>query len=133
MSDSLSGRRILVVEDSPLIADVLADMLRDMGCEVVGPTGNMAFARELATNEAFEAAIIDINIRGGKIFPVADTLAERGIPFLLASGYADWSMPDNLQERPRLAKPYTAGIVREELEKLFGTPDRADAEPDTGP
>jgi CheY-like chemotaxis protein len=120
MSDTLSGRRILVVEDSPLIADVLADMLRDFGCEVVGPTGNMAMARELSAEAECDAAIVDINIRGGKVFPAADTLAERGIPFLLASGYADWSMPDHLKGRPRLAKPYTAGLVRQALEDLFG-------------
>ena len=123
MSIDLAGQRILVVEDSPMIATMLDDMLRDMGCMVVGPTGNVAVAVQLVERETIHAAIIDINIRGGKVFPAADALAARDIPFLLASGYADWTMPENLQDRPRLAKPYTAAIVERELRALLGEGD----------
>lgn len=119
MSIDLTGRRILVVEDSPMIATVLDDMLRDLGCMVVGPVGNVAIAVELAGRETIDAAIIDVNIRGGKVFPAADALAARDIPFLLASGYADWSMPEYLQGRPRLAKPYTAAMVESALRNLL--------------
>lgn len=116
---NLEGRRILVVEDSPLIAIVLQDMLQDMGCSVAGPTGNLANAAELAEREKLDAAIIDINIRGAKVFPVADLLAQRDIPFLLASGYADWTLPEHLRERPRLTKPYSADTVERALRKLL--------------
>lgn len=119
MAENLAGRRILVVEDSPLIAEVLADMLTDLGCVVVGPTGSMAIALELARDERLDGAVIDVNIRGGKVFPAADTLAARDIPFLLASGYADWTLPEHLRDRPRLTKPYTAAIVEQQLRKLF--------------
>jgi len=115
----LQSRRILVVEDSPVIALVLDDMLTDLGCIVVGPAQNMAVAIELAAGETFDAAVIDINIRGGKIYPVAETLRDRGIPFLLASGYADWTMPPEWQERPRLTKPYTIETVERALKTLF--------------
>ena len=115
----LAGRRILVVEDSPVVADAAEDMLSDMGCAVVGPATNMAAALQLAGDEPLDAAIVDINIRGGKVFPVLRILHGRSVPFLLTSGYADWSMPEEWQGQPRLAKPYTPGQLREGLLELL--------------
>ena len=115
---ALDGRRILVVEDSPVVAAACEDMLRDMGCAVVGPAGNMAAALQMAKEDC-DAAIVDINIRGGKAFPVLRILGQRGVPFLLTSGYADWSMPEEWQSLPRLAKPYTPNMLRESLLKLL--------------
>lgn len=115
----LASRRILVVEDSPVIGIVLQDMLQDFGCVVVGPAGNMAVALELSAGKELDAAILDINIRGGKIYPVATTLAERGIPFLLASGYADWTLPPEFEDRPRLVKPFSPEEVEGKLAALF--------------
>jgi CheY-like chemotaxis protein len=117
---NLTGRRILVVEDSPLIAAVLEDMLTDLGCKVVGPTGNIAFAVELAGREEMDAAVIDLNIRGGKVYPVADVLIGRGIPFLIASGYADWTMREDLQHRPRVTKPFAQEVLKQQLLTLLG-------------
>src|SRR5918997_4411675 len=111
----LEGRRILVVEDSPVVAEACEDMLRDMGCAVVGPATNRAAALQMASEEPLDGAIVDINIRGGKAFPVLRILHGRDVPFLLTSGYADWSMPEEWREQPRLAKPYTANQVRESL------------------
>jgi CheY-like chemotaxis protein len=116
----LDGRRILVVEDSPVVAVACEDMLRDMGCVVIGPATNMAAALQLATEEQLDGAIVDINIRGGKAFPVLKILAGRGVPFLLASGYADWSMPEEWRECPRMAKPYSPNLLRESLITLLG-------------
>lgn len=119
MTDELDGRRILVVEDSPVVADDSADILRDLGCTVVGPAGTMASALQLAEEEDVDAAIVDINIRGGKSYAVLKILEERKIPFLLTSGYADWTMPEEWLERPRLLKPYTANMLRESLAALL--------------
>ena len=119
---TLDGRRILIVEDSPVVAQACEDMLRDMGCVPVGPAINMATALQLATDEALDAAVVDINIRGGKAFPVLKILADRGIPFLLASGYADWSMPDEWQGHPRLAKPFSPHLLRNSLTDLLPPP-----------
>jgi CheY-like chemotaxis protein len=113
---SAEGRRILVVEDAPMIALDLEEMLRDLGWDVVGPTGNFAIALQLATDEPLDAAVVDINIRGGKVYPVARTLAARGIPFLLASGYADRTLPPDLADRPCLEKPYNPA----NLERMLG-------------
>jgi CheY-like chemotaxis protein len=119
MANDLKGRRILVVEDSPVIAMATEDMLQDLGCEVVGPAGNLAEATELAEKEALDAAVIDLNIRGWKAFSVVDVLIGRGIPFLMASGYASWDLPEHLEDCPRLPKPYGPAKLKQELQKLF--------------
>ena len=116
---ALSGRRVLVVEDSPVVAAAAEDMLSDMGCVVVGPATTMAAALEMAGEEQLDAAVVDVNIRGGKAFPVLRILRDRSIPFLLTSGYADWTMPKEWQDQPRLAKPYTPNQLRESLLELL--------------
>lgn len=115
----LQDRRVLVVEDSPVVAEDTEQMLAEAGCFVVGPATTMADARQLAEKEQFDAAIVDINIRGGKAFPVLRILEEREIPFILTSGYADWSMPEEWQERPRMQKPYNPLMLREKLIELL--------------
>jgi CheY-like chemotaxis protein len=115
----LGGRRILVIEDSPVVAPFIADVLGDLGCSVVGPAPNMAAARELLDGEDFDAAILDVHIRGERVFPLCDLLAAKGVPFVLTSGYADWQMPEKWQDRPRLQKPYTIEQVEEALNGLL--------------
>ena len=118
--DRIKGARVLLVEDSPVVSDATADMLSDLGCEVVGPAGTMAPALTLASEEQLDAAIVDINIRGGKAFSVLSLLRQRGVPFLLTSGYADWTLPEEWQDCPRLPKPYSEGGLRDAIERLLG-------------
>ena len=120
MASKVSGRRIFVVEDSPVVADDSAEILQELGCTVIGPAGTMASALQLAEAEEFDAAIVDLNIRGGKSFAVLKILQARGIPFLVTSGYADWTMPEEWMERPRLPKPYTPDMLRTKLGELLG-------------
>lgn len=115
----LNDRRVLIVEDSPVIAEDTAQMLVEIGCFVVGPATNMHDARQLAEKEQIDAAVVDVNIRGGKVYPVLRILEDRGIPFVLTSGYADWSMPDEWQDRPRVGKPYNPLMLREKLIELL--------------
>lgn len=116
----LKGCRILIVEDSPVVAPFTADVLGELGCEVVGPAPNMAAARDLLDSEQFDAAIMDVHIRGERVFPLCDLLAARGVPFILTSGYADWQqMPGKWQDRPRLAKPYTMDQIEQALTALL--------------
>lgn len=119
--NALSGKRILVVEDSPVVADVSAVMLEDMGCLVRGPAVNLASALQLAEAEELDAAIVDINIRGDKAYGVLRILQRRSIPFILTSGYANWSLPDEWAEAARLAKPYTQIMLRESLAELLSS------------
>ena len=115
----LSGKRILVVEDSPVVGPFTADLLEDLGCEVVGPAPNMAAARELIEEVEFDAALMDVHIRGERVFPLCEALEAKGLPFVLTSGYADWTMPDKWRNRPRLQKPYTIADVRDSLSELL--------------
>ena len=115
----LTGRRILLVEDSPVIAPFTADMLNDLGCDVVGPAPNMAAARELVDAGEFDAALVDVHIRGERVFPLCEMLEAKNLPFVFTSGYADWQMPEKWRERPRLQKPYTVGQIEEALAALF--------------
>ena len=117
-ASDLKGKRILVVEDSPVVGPFTADLLDDLGCVVVGPAPNMAAARELVEEGDFEAAMMDVHIRGERVFPLCEMLEEKDIPFVLTSGYADWTMPDKWRDRPRLQKPYTIDDVRDALAKL---------------
>lgn len=111
----LAGRRILVVEDEMLIVIEIEDILAALGCVVVGPTGRLNEALYMADNSEIDAAILDITIRGDKVFPVAEKLIERGVPFIFASGYADWALPPSMQDHPRLTKPFLARELEDHL------------------
>src|SRR5438046_4502239 len=119
---NLAGRRILLVEDSPVVGPFTADLLQELGCEVVGPAPNMAAARELVDGGGFDAALMDIHIRGERVFPICEVLEAKGLPFVLTSGYADWQMADKWNERPRLQKPYKLDQVRQALSEALNPP-----------
>jgi two-component SAPR family response regulator len=110
--------RILVVEDETLIALMIEDTLIELGCEIVGPTGKLDMALQLTKEGNFDAAILDVTIRGGKVYPVAEQLAERGIPFVFASGYGDWALPETLRNKPRLMKPFTVSALEGQIRFL---------------
>ncbi len=129
MSD-LKGLRVLVVEDSPVVAMSLCDMLEDLECVVAMTAPNMATALEAIENTEFDAAIVDLNIRGMKSYSLLRMLDQRKVPFLISSGYADWTMPEEWRDRPRLPKPFSASLLRLRLDELLhpGATD-ADGEP----
>jgi CheY-like chemotaxis protein len=103
----LENRRILVVEDEYLLADDMAQVLANMGANIVGPvpTKDRALALILS-GEPLDAAVLDINLRGETVFPVADALTARAIPFVFATGYAQTSIPAAYQAVPRWEKPF---------------------------
>jgi two-component SAPR family response regulator len=124
----VTGCRVLVVEDETLIAVLIEDILGAMACKIVGPAGKLETALQLARDEAFDIAILDITVRGGKVYPVAEQLMERGIPFVLASGYGDWALPPSLRHQRRLMKPFTAAALEEQVRLLCveaGRPGKA--------
>jgi DNA-binding response OmpR family regulator len=117
-NDNLAGCRILVVEDETLIAILIEEALQELGCVVVGPVARLDAALRLASSEALDAAVLDVTVRGGHIQPVAEQLLARAIPFILASGYGDWSLPENLRDQPRLTKPFAQRQLEEQIRKL---------------
>ncbi len=106
MSDELSGKRILVVEDEPILAMCVEDMLRDMGCIVVGPALRLDEAEILARSEAVDGAVLDVNMGEGLSFPVADILLHRKIPFCFSTGYGEAGIALGYEMAPVLQKPY---------------------------
>ena len=111
----LSGLKILVVEDEPLLAMTLKDVLTASGCTVVGPASTVKLGMRLIEKEAVDGAILDVNLRGEMVFPLADTLAERSIPFVYVTGYSNLLRACN-HGRPVLQKPYT----NQQLLKIVG-------------
>ncbi|MFZ3485498.1 response regulator [Sphingomonas sp. 3-13AW] len=120
IDDCLRNRRILVAEDEYLIADDLRDALTAAGAEVLGPfptvTDAIAF---VDAGTAIDAAVLDINLRGDMIFPVADALRARGVPFVFATGYDEWSLPERFSGATRLEKPVSAHRVTAAIRPLF--------------
>ena len=113
---SLGGTRVFVVEDEALILYTLQDMLEELGCEVVASALRIDDALSKVGALAFDVAILDVNVAGERIDPVADVLANRGVPFLFATGYGARSLPENHRERVVLAKPYRTGDLRAALD-----------------
>ena len=113
------SRRILLIEDSPVVAPYTVDVLTELGFTVVGTAPNMASARELIDSEKIDGALVDIHIRGERVFPLCELLAAKSIPFVLTSGYADWDMPEKWEDCPRLQKPYTIDQVADAMAALF--------------
>lgn len=118
METSDLGFRILLVEDEPMIAMVAEDTIEMMGCQIVGPVAKLDDALALAIKGDFDCAVLDINIRGGNSYAVADLLLKRGCPFLFTTGYSDWSMPKHLVGEKRLTKPYSSRQLESELRLL---------------
>lgn len=120
MTASAAGRRtrILVVEDEPMIAFVIEDAIDAIGGEMLGPIGQLDEAMVAARNAVFDCALLDVNICGRQVFPVAEILLERGIPFAFATGYALVSLPAHLAGVPRLTKPYTTAELEHVLMSL---------------
>jgi CheY-like chemotaxis protein len=108
--------RVLVVEDEYLIRMLVEDMLADLGYAVAAAVGTMAEASELAATGDFSAAILDVNLDGNEIFPVADILSGRGVPFVFVTGYGERSLPEPYRDRPALQKPFPA----DQLEAALG-------------
>jgi CheY-like chemotaxis protein len=119
IQDSPAGLRILVVEDEMLIAILIEDMLQDLGCHVVGPVSRLDAALRLAHEEPLNAAILDVRIRGGQVYSVAEELLARNIAFVLASGYGDWALPESLRDQPRLTKPFRQHDPEEQVRPLM--------------
>lgn len=107
-------QRILVVEDEFLIAIHVADIMADLGFVVAGPVGNVGQAMALTCEDRIDGAILDVNLSGQLVYPLAQTLAERRIPFILTSGYDTSGLPAEWRDRPHLRKP----VVERDLARL---------------
>jgi len=115
---TLTGLRVLVVEDEMLVAMLLEDMLSDFGCSIVGPAPTIGEALPLAMEAEIDAAVLDLNLGGQPIFPVADALRARGVPYIFASGYGDSGLSDAHRGAPMLQKPFRQADLEKALAGL---------------
>lgn len=107
-----AARNILLVEDEPLIAMMLEDLLVGLGHDVVGSVDNVADALARIAAGGFDYVVLDVHLRDGEsCWPVADALADRGIPFLLASGGGADIPPERHRAAPVLSKPFTGAEI----------------------
>jgi CheY-like chemotaxis protein len=111
--------RILVVEDEYLIRMLLEDMLGDLGYEIAAAAGTLKEAAEFAATAEFNLAILDVNLDGQEIYPVADILAKRGKPFIFVTGYGEGSLSDPYRSRPVLQKPFQAEQLKTTLADML--------------
>ncbi len=109
------ARRVLVVEDEALVAMMIQDFLTENGHAVIGPISRASEALLAAKEDDFDAAVLDINLGDGMAYPVAEILAERGVPFVFVTGYEADTIDDRFSEVPVLQKP----IERQMLQRLF--------------
>ncbi|HEY7999297.1 MAG TPA: response regulator [Pseudolabrys sp.] len=118
-NSSAATSRILVVEDEYLIRMLLEDMLADLGYEVAAAVGTIAEASDLAAKGDFNAAVLDVNLDGQEIYPVAEILAKRGLPFVFVTGYGENSLIDPYRNRPALQKPFQIEQLKTMLDGLL--------------
>jgi len=106
MTDELKGVRVLVVEDEYLVAILIEEILESAGCIVMGPIPRLPEALDAAHHDNCDAAVLDVNLAGERIDPVADALSERNVPFLFVTGYGANALPREYAERPHVCKPF---------------------------
>jgi DNA-binding response OmpR family regulator len=115
---ALVGCRVLVVEDELMIAMLVETVLEEAQCTIVGPYGDLAAALEAARSEVLDLAVLDINLAGEMVFPVADVLDGRGVPFLLLSGYGETGLPSDRRHWPVCSKPFKLDELLSMLKRL---------------
>ena len=119
---TFAGRRVLVVEDDFLVSLTTIDFLESNGCVVVGPAARLEAAFEFARSESLDAAVLDINIAGDMVWPVAEELQRRGVPFLFLSAYPQFNVvPGLFASAPRLGKPLERSALLRHLSAIWGT------------
>lgn len=115
---ALEGLRVLVVEDEPVVAMYLEDLLEALGCRTIGPASRLADGLALVDDNGFDVAILDINLGSERSTPIAEALRARGLPFAFASGYG--TPPEGFgAEVPMIEKPYREAQVAGALSRLL--------------
>ena len=117
MTAALEGVRVLVVEDEFLVAMLIEEMLESAGCVVIGPIPRVPEALDALVRNPCDAAVLDINLGGERIDPVAEALSNRNVPFMFVTGYGTTGLPIDYLDRPHIFKPF-------KMTELLGTVSR---------
>ena len=117
----MASLRCFIVEDESMIADMLEDMLADAGHVVVGSAGSYESAMRSALSIACDVAILDVNLNGEQSFPIADVLAQRGVPVVFATGYGEGGIPERYDRARIVAKPYRSSSLLDAIGRASET------------
>jgi chemotaxis family two-component system sensor kinase Cph1 len=112
--------RVLVVEDALIVANEIARILAELGCEVVGPVGTVQKAEALARTEDVDAALLDINLQNEPVYPAAEILMTNHVPVAFLTGYSRKSLPDRYWAVPCLEKPFSTDELMHVLQDSLG-------------
>jgi CheY-like chemotaxis protein len=112
-------RRVLLAEDETVIAMMVEEMLAELGYDVAETVARLEPARRAAENGAFDMAILDVNLSGDPIYPVAEILQSRRIPFVFSTGYNSEGLEPRYAETPRLQKPFEYEDLRAIMSQIF--------------
>ncbi len=115
----LQGCRVLIVEDNPLIGLDIAALIRDAGCQVVGPFASASSAVQAVGEGGLDAAILGVDLNGEKAFSVAEALQLAGVPFVWLTGYSPGVVPEQFRDRPILSKPVVGRALIRQLSILL--------------
>lgn len=116
MSSVSPACSVLLVEDEMMIRMMMSDMLEDLGHGVSAEAGDITEASKLAETATFDLAILDMNLNGQTVFPVAEILETRGLPFIFATGYGAGGLPEKFRNRPALQKPFKMDMLKQAIE-----------------
>ena len=112
--------RVLIVEDEYLIRLLLEDMLEELGFEVAGVASSVSEGKTQAGTAQIDLAILDVNIDGEQVFPVAEVLKSRNLPFCFITGYGAQGLPEQYRSMPTLQKPFQMADLKTTLTKMTG-------------
>lgn len=98
---------------------MIEDMLEELGLKVVASAAHVSKARELASTASFDLALLDVNLAGEFVFPVARILRERKIPFLFSTGYGGPPLEEEFRNAPAIGKPFSVDQLNEKLRTLL--------------
>jgi CheY-like chemotaxis protein len=114
-----SGGSVFLVEDEVMIRMMVADMLEELGYKVAAEAGDIVEAMRLAQSTEFDFAILDVNVNGKVISPVADVIKAKGRPFIFATGYGSSGLPEQYRDRPSLQKPFQLDALGRTIESAL--------------
>ena len=120
MSNALQGKKILLAEDFFGLAIMVRQMLENAGCVVVGPVPSVEKGLAIAEGESLDGALLDVSLKDGKVFPLAQRLQERQVPFIFATAYDDaWAIPEQYRGAPRVTKPFSEEELHKQMTTIF--------------
>jgi len=113
------GGSVFLVEDEVMIRMMVADMLEELGYSIAAEAGDISEAIRLAQSTDFDVAILDVNVNGKVISPVADLIKARNRPFIFATGYGSSGLPEEYRDRPSLQKPFQIETLARVIENTL--------------